>query len=319
MRWAIALAALVVGLTGAAAQSWPARQPIRVIVPLPAGTATDIAARLLFEQVSSQVGQAVVVENRVGAGGTLGTAAVAKAEPDGYTVLFSSATLTVMPATFANLPFNVLTDLAPVSPVASIPTVMVVAPAKGYKSVQDFVAAAKAKPGAMNFASAGVGNSTHFAAERFRLSAGIDAVHIPFKGGPEALTEVMTDRVDFYFCPIPPALSLVREGKLQALATGSARRSSILPDVPTTLEAGYPDSNYEFWVGVFLPGATPPEIVERLHKEIAAALQTPALRGKLNGLGADPMAMTPREFANYIKAEVELNTSLVKAIGLKAN
>jgi tripartite-type tricarboxylate transporter receptor subunit TctC len=315
----IALAALMIGLNGAAAQQWPSRQPIRVIVPLPAGTATDIAARILFEQVSSQVGQAVVVENRVGAGGTLGTAAVAKAEPDGYTVLFSSATLTVMPSTFANLPFNVLTDLVAVSPVASIPTIMVVSPAKGYKSLQDFVAAAKAKPGAMNFASAGVGNSTHFAAERFRLSAGVDAVHIPFKGGPEALTEVMTNRVDFYCCPIPPALSLVREGKLQALATGSARRSSILPEVPTTLEAGYPESNYEFWVGVFLPAATPKEIVERLSREIGAALQNPTVRSKLNGLGADPMAMTPAEFGEYVRKEVEMNAALVKAIGIKAN
>ena len=317
---ALVFAALLAFAGAAQAQSWPTRQPIRAVVPLSAGSATDIVGRLVLEQVSSQIGQSIVVENRVGAGGTLGAAAVAKAEPDGYTILINSSTHTVFPSTFTSLPFNVATDFAAVLPLASIPTVLVVSPAKGYASLRDFVAAAKAHPGAMNFASAGVGNATHFAAERFRLSAGIDAVHIPFKGAPEALTEIMGQRVDFYFSPVPPALALARDGKLKVLAVGSARRSSVLPEVATTLEAGFADSNYEFWVGAFLPAATPREIVERLRREIAAALQAPAVQTRLKEIGADPMPLAPGEtFDDYVRKEIELNGALVKAVGIKAN
>ncbi len=196
---------------------------------------------------------------------------------------------------------------------------MVIAPSRGFKTVQDFVAAAKAKPGAMTYGSGGVGNSTHFAAERFRLSAGFTGVHVPFKGAPEALTEVMTGRVDFYFSPVPPALALIRDGGLQALAVSSARRSSVLRDVPTTVEAGLADSTYEFWVGVFVPSATPRAIVERLYREIRAALDMPAVREKLGTLGADPMPLTPAEFDDYVRREIDDNAALVRAAGIKAN
>lgn len=306
--------------TMAQAQGWPTRQAIRAVVPLTAGSATDIVARIVLEQVSSQIGQAIVVENRVGAAGTIGTGAAAKAEPDGYTILVNSSSHTVFPSTFTSLPFNVARDFAAVLPLASIPTVLVVSPNKGYASLRDFVAAAKARPGSMNFASAGIGNSTHFAAERFRLSAGIDAVHVPFKGAPEALTEIMGERVDFYFSPVPPALSLARDGKLKVLAVGSARRSSVLPDVPTTLESGFPDSNYEFWVGAFLPAATPRDIIERLRREIATALQSPAVQNKFKEIGADPMPLAPGEtFDDYVRREIDLNAALVKAAGIKPN
>jgi tripartite-type tricarboxylate transporter receptor subunit TctC len=317
--------ALVLGLlsvpAGAqtAAESWPARQPIRIVVPLTAGSATDAVARVVFEQVGRQIGQTVVIENRVGAAQTIGTAAVAKAEPDGYTVLVNSSSHTVFPSTFTTLPFSVVRDFAAVTPLANIPTVLVIAPSKGFRSLQDFVEAAKAKPGSMTYGSGGVGNSTHLAAERFRLAAGFTGVHVPFKGAPEALTEVMTGRVDFYFSPVPPALALIRDGKLQALAVSSARRASVLPDVPTTAEAGLADSSYEFWVGVFVPSATPRSIVERLYREIQTALDLPAVRDKLAALGADPMALSPAAFDDYVRREIDANTALVKAAGIKAN
>ncbi len=318
-RCLVVLGALLCVSGAAFAQSWPTRGPIRIIVPLTAGSATDVLARIVFDQVGTQLGQTIVVENRPGAAGTLGTAAVARSEPDGYTLLVNSPSHTVYPSTFTRLPFNVANDFSAIAPLASVPTAFTVSPAKGYKTLPDFDAAAKAKPGSMNFGSGGVGNSTHFAAERFRLATGVNAVHIPFKGAPEALTEVMAGRVDFYFSPLPPTLSLARDGKLQILAVGSRRRSSILAEVPTTIEAGYPNSNYEFWVGAFMPSATPRPIVERLHQEIGKALQAPNVRGKLKDLGADPMPMTPQEFDAYIKTEIELNAQLVKAVGIKAN
>jgi tripartite-type tricarboxylate transporter receptor subunit TctC len=302
-----------------AADAWPTRQPIRVVVPLTAGSATDAVARVVFEQVGRQIGQTVIIENRVGAAQTIGAAMVAKAEGDGYTVLVNSSSHTVFPSTFTSLPFNVVRDFAAVTPLANIPTVMVIAPSKGFKTVQDFVAAAKAKPGAMTYGSGGVGNSTHFAAERFRLSAGFTGVHVPFKGAPEALTEVMTGRVDFYFSPVPPALPLIRDGQLQALGVSSGRRSSVLPDVPTTAESGLADSTYEFWVGVFVPSATPRAIVERLYREIRSALDVPAVRDKLGTLGADPMPLSPAEFDDYVRREIDVNAALVKAAGIKAN
>jgi tripartite-type tricarboxylate transporter receptor subunit TctC len=276
-------------------------------------------ARVVFEQVGRQIGQTIIIENRVGAAQTIGAAVVAKAEPDGYTVLVNSSSHTVFPSTFTSLPFSVTRDFSAVTPLANIPTVMVIAPSKGFKSAQDFVAAAKAQPGSMTYGSGGVGNSTHFAAERFRLAAGFTGVHVPFKGAPEALTEVMTGRVDFYFSPVPPALSLIRDGKLQALAVSSARRSSVLPDVPTTAESGLADSTYEFWVGVFVPSATPRAIVDRLYGEIKSALEMPAVRDKLGTLGADPMPLSPAEFDDYVRREIDANAALVKAAGIKAN
>jgi tripartite-type tricarboxylate transporter receptor subunit TctC len=302
-----------------AADTWPTRQPIRVVVPLTAGSATDAVARVVFEQVGRQIGQTVIIENRVGAAQTIGAAAVAKAEPDGYTVLVNSSSHTVFPSTFSSLPFSVVRDFSAVTPLANIPTVMVIAPSKGFKATQDFVAAAKARPGSMTYGSGGVGNSTHFAAERFRLAAGFTGVHVPFKGAPEALTEVMTGRVDFYFSPVPPALALIRDGRLQALAVSSARRSSVLPDVPTTAESGLADSTYEFWVGVFVPSATPRTIVDRLYGEIRSALEVPAVREKLSALGADPMPLSPAEFDDYVRREIDANAALVKAAGIKAN
>ena len=221
------LAALVLAAlssSAASAQEWPTRT-IRAIVPLTAGSATDIVARTVLEQVSSQLGQSIIVENRPGAGNTTGMAAAARATPDGYTILINSSSHTIVPATYGNLPFDTLTDLVPIIPLGNIPTVLVVSPNKGYKNLADFVAAAKAKPGAMNYSSAGAGNFSHFATEVFRRAAGFEAVHVPNKGAPEALTEVLTERVDFFYSPLILALPFVKEGKLQALAVSGSQRA----------------------------------------------------------------------------------------------
>ena len=242
---------------------------------------------------------------------------MAKAEPDGYTLLATSSAHTVAPFLYPALPYDTARDLAGISPLANLPTVLVVPPSRGFSTLADLVAAAHAKPGSINFGSAAA--STQLNAERFRRSARMDAVHIPFKGAPEALTEVVAGRLDFYFSPIAPALPLVREGKVLALAVGSSRRASILPDVPTTVEAGFPDSDYNFWVGLFVSARTPGALIERLHHATAAALQSPEVRERLPKLGAESMAMTPVEFDALVREELRSNAVLVKAAGMKPN
>ena len=260
-----------------------------MIIPLTAGAATDIMARAVFDQVSQQLGQAIIVENRPGAGNTIGMAAVAQAEGDGYTILANSSTHTVSPATRSKLPFNVLTDLSGVIPLGNMPVVMAVNPKKGYKTLADFVNYARKNPGAINYASAGAGNSSHLNGERFRLAAKFEAVHVPQRGAPEALTEVIAGRLDFYFAPLLNSITFLREGTLQALAVSGSQRASALPDVPTTVEAGYPNSEYNFWAGVFVPAKTPPAIRNKLHAEIVKALKSPVLSDRLKKLGADPI------------------------------
>jgi tripartite-type tricarboxylate transporter receptor subunit TctC len=287
-------------------------------VPFTPGSTTDIIARGVTDRLAVGLGQPVVVENRSGAGGTIGAAVVAKADPDGYTVLVHSSSHTVNPATYESLPFDTLRDFAGVTPLASLPNVLIISPAKNIRSVKELIAAAKAKPGSMNYASAGAGSATHLNAEKFRIQAGIDAVHVPFKGSPEAITEVMTGRVDYYFSPVAPVLSQIKEGKVVALAVGSPKRSSVLPDVPTTAEAGVPGSEYNFWIGMLVPAKTPREIVNRLYQETQKALASAEVKERFAKLGAEPMPMTPEQFDAYIKEELAANTKLVKAAGIKA-
>jgi tripartite-type tricarboxylate transporter receptor subunit TctC len=300
------------------AQGWPTRQPIRVIVPLTPGSAIDIVGRLVFEQVSKQIGQTVVVENRPGASQTIGAGAVAKADPDGYTILVAGSALAVVPSTIANLPFNVETDLTAVAALANVPLVMVVQPAKGYKSIHDFVATAKAKPGSITYGSGGRGDATHLAAERFRLAAGFEGLYVPFRGAPEVLTEVMAGRLDFYMAVMSPAMPLIAGRQLQPLAVASAKRASVLPDVPTTIETGYANSDYEFWVAAFAPAATPRAIVDRLNQEILRAVETPGVRDRLRDMGGSPVAVKAQAFGEQFRREIGINAGLVKAVGLQA-
>src|SRR3954462_10524984 len=322
-RWWLAAAIAVAGLARAWApagaqsstQAWPTK-PIRLIVPLTPGSATDVMSRVVMDQVSAQIGQPVIVENRPGAGNTIGMAAVARSEPDGYTVLAYSSTHTVTPATRSNLGFE-MTDLAPIVPLGNMPVVMVFNPSKGYKKLSDFVAAAKAKPGSVNYASAGAGNSSHLNGERFRLAAGFEAVHLPFKGAPEAMTEVLAGRADFYFAPLVNALPLLKDGQLQALAVSGSARASALPDTPPVAEAGYPTSEYNFWAGVFVPAKTPAAIKEKLYVEIKTALASPNVRDKLKNLGADPLPLTSAQFDAQVRKEIETNTKVAKAANIK--
>jgi tripartite-type tricarboxylate transporter receptor subunit TctC len=302
----------------AAAETWPMK-PIRATVPVGAGSTTDIVPRLVFEQLSIQLGQTIVVENRTGAGGTIGAAFVAKADPDGYTVLVHSNAHTIAPALYPNLNYDPAEDFAAVVPLGTSPNVLVVSPARGFKTVGDLVAAAKAKPGALNFSSVGLGTATHLSAERFRSSAGLDMVHIPFRGGAEAMTEVIAGRVDFFFGPVGIVLPHVRDGKLLALVVNGAKRSAALPDIPTTREAGFADAEFPTWFGLFLPAKTPRAIVDKLHAETIKALQAPKVLEKLSALGVDPMMISPREFDALIRKEIAINAELVKTSGAKSN
>jgi tripartite-type tricarboxylate transporter receptor subunit TctC len=317
-RFLVCLGIVPFLLDVAFAQEWPTR-PIRAIVPQSAGSSLDIVPRTVFEQVSAGLGQPIIVENRVGAGNTIAMAAVARAEPDGYTILANSSTHSLVPVTYGALPFDTFRDLTPIIPLSNTPLVMVVASSKGYKNVAEFVAAAKAKRGAMNYSSGGVGSITHLAMEAFRLAAGFEAVHVPFKGAPEALTEVLAERADFYFSPLPATLSFLKDGKLQALAVSGSHRASALPDVPTIKEAGYPEATYNFWVGLFLPSKTPAPIMDRLYRETAAALQSPVLKERLVRVGADPLPLDQAGFAKLIQDEFVLNSRVAKAAGVKVN
>ncbi len=302
--------------TGAAAQAaWPSK-PIRVIVPFTAGSTTDIIARLVGEGLSTSLGQPVLVDNRGGAGGTIGSALVARAEPDGYTLLVNATTHTVVPSTFRNPPYDALRDFAGVTPFVQVPNVLVISPAKNLRDLGALVAHGRANPGKLNFASAGQGTATHLNAEKFRSQAGFQAVHIPYKGSPEAVTDVMSGAVDYYFSPVAPVLQHVRDGRLLALAVGSARRSSVLPDIPTTSEAGVPNSEFNFWIGMMAPAKTPRDIVARLHREVEKVLAQPEVRERLARLGADAWTMTPEAFDDYLRAEVESNAKVVKDAGL---
>lgn len=299
------------------AQDWPTK-PLRAIIPVGAGSATDIVHRIVLEQMSEQFGQPIVVENRAGAGGTIGTAVVAKAQPDGYTLLAHGAAHTIAPALYKNLSYDPVRDFAAVVPLGSSPSVLVVSPAKGMKRAVDLVAAAKAQPNTLNFSSVGIGTAPHLSAERFLASAGVLAVHVPFKGGAEAMTEVLAGRVDFFFGPVALVLPQIRDGRLAALAVNTSRRSTALPDVPTTGEIGFADAEYPIWFGLFAPAGTPRDVVDRLNREALKALQAPKVRERLVALGVDPMPMSPDQFAAYVSREVSLNAALARKAGLKA-
>jgi len=318
-RWIVAVLACLLGASVASpADEWPSK-PIRVIVPYSAGSASDIIPRTVLAVAEKRLGQPIVIENRAGGGSIIGTAAVARAPADGYTLLSTSSAFTTVPLTVASLSYDPLRDFAAILPFATMTNVLVVSPAKGLKSVDEFVAFARAQAGNVNYVTIGKGSAAHLNSERFRLSARFEAQPVPYKGSPEGLLDVVTGRVDFYFCPLLPALSLIREGKLKALAVSSSQRDPLLPDVPTTVEAGYPDSEYDFWFGLFAPAKTPPAIIARLYQDSAAALQDSGVKAKLANLGVRPWSMTPDQFDAHVRRELERNRALVKAAGIVAD
>jgi tripartite-type tricarboxylate transporter receptor subunit TctC len=311
---ALACCALIAG--AASGQGFP-NKPVKLIVPFTAGSATDILARTVGQKLTEMWGQSVIVDNRPGAGGTIGAAIAAKSPPDGYTLLVNSAAHAYNPWIYPGLSFDTVKDFVDVAPLAGQPNVLVVAPTTGYKNVADLIAAAKAKPGVLNVGSAGTGSGTHINAEKFRLAAGIDVVHIPYKGTPEALTDTMTGRITYFFSPISAALPNIREGKLVALGVSTARRSSVLPKVPTIAESGLPGFDYNLWVGLFAPAGTPADIVDKIARDVGTAIATPELKERLAALGAEAMPMTPAEFTKFVGAEIEESGKVIKAAGIK--
>jgi tripartite-type tricarboxylate transporter receptor subunit TctC len=283
------LSVLGVGLptTEIRAETWPTK-PLRAIAPIGAGSVSDIVPRVVFEQLAKQLGHNIVVENRPGAGMTLGSNLAAKATPDGHTLLVTSSAHAIAPALHANLGYQPARDFAAVIPLGVSPFVLVVPPTRQFRTVRELVAAAKAKPGAFNFSSPGVATASHLSAERFRFSAGVQAVHVPFKGGVEAMTEVMAGRIDFFFVVIGAAVQNIRGGKLTALAVNGAERSAALPEVPTIHEAGFTDAEYPTWFGLFVPAKTSRQIVNHLHRETLKALEEPKIREKLLTLVLNP-------------------------------
>ena len=315
------LAASLLGLTsGVRSQGaeWPRAGPIKLVVPFTAGSGTDVIARLVAEKLSGPLAAQLVIENKPGAGGTLGAAQVAKAPADGYTLLIHSSGHLVNPSLYPKLSYDTLRDFDGVTPLASLPNVLVVSPSKGYKDLADLVARCKAKPDAFTYASAGNGSATHMNAEQFRVAAGIKALHVPYRGTPEALTETIAGRIDWFFAPLVSALPLIKDGKLQALAVGTTARSPVLPGVPSITEtAGLKDAAYQFWVGLFVTAKTPKAIVDRLHDETVKVLASADVRERLEKLGAAPMPMAQAAFEKFLDSETAAATRLVQSAGIK--
>jgi tripartite-type tricarboxylate transporter receptor subunit TctC len=317
MKRIVIVALAVFAMGQALAQGYP-NKPIKFVVPFSAGSATDIIARTVGEAMSKSMGQPILIDNKLGAGGTIAAGMVAKSDPDGYTIFIPSSGHVLNPSLYPNLGYDTLKDLSGVTTLAAVPNVLVVNPAKGWKTQADLIAAVKANPAKFNYASAGIGSGTHMNAEIFRLQSGIDALHVPYKGTPDAMTNVIGGSNDWFFAPLAAALPLIKDGKLQALSVSTKSRASTLPDVPTSIEAGLPASDYTLWVGMIVPSATPAAIVKKLHEEALKALATPELKDRLAKLGAEPFTMSSDAFNAYIKSEIDVAARIVKAANLKA-
>jgi tripartite-type tricarboxylate transporter receptor subunit TctC len=300
----------------AAAETWP-DQPIHIVVPFTPGSATDVVTRIVAAEMAKSLGQPVIVDNRPGAGGTIGAGQVARAEPSGYTLLGNSSAHTVNPAIYPDMTFDTRVDLRAVTLLAQQPNILVAAPSKGWKTAADFARAAAAEPGKLTYATAGTGSGTHMNAEKFRLSAQIGVVHVPYRGTPEALRDTMNGETDLCFCPIVAALPMIKQGRVVALANGSPRRSSVLPDLATTEEQGFPDSGYTFWIGLFVPAGTPRTVIDRLNAEAKRALESPEVRERLQGLGTDPSPTTSQELERIVRWEIRDNIELAKRAAIR--
>jgi tripartite-type tricarboxylate transporter receptor subunit TctC len=307
---------LAVFAGSAFAQAYPTK-PVRMIIAFTPGSSTDIIGRAVAAKLQEIWGQPVVAENRTGAGGSIGSAAVLREPPDGYTLLANSSAHVANQSIYATLPYDTLKDFANIAPLAGGPNVLIVAPSTGWKNLGDFIAAAKAKPGQLNFSSAGIGSGTHFNLEKLKLMAGIDVAHVPYKGTPEAIADTIAGRVCCYWAPINAALPHVGGGKALALAVSSAQRSSLLANVPTVAEQGVPGFDYTLWVGLWGQAAMPAEIVSKINADVNRALASPDLADRLTKLGTLPMKMSSSEFTQFVRKEVEDTAKVLKAAGIK--
>jgi tripartite-type tricarboxylate transporter receptor subunit TctC len=300
----------------AQAQQFPTKT-VRFVSGVSPGSASDTMARILADKLQQQWGQSVIVENRLGAGGLVGAKYVSQSDPDGHTIMMYASAFTV--STLLSPDVLNPKDMQAVATVATIPTVLIAQPEK-YKTIKDFVGAAKANPGKLVCSDAGIGSATHMAFERFRFSAGIEqVVNVHTKGVGEAITEVLSGRADCYFALVFQAKKMADAGKVVALATSSPKRSALMPDVPTLEEHGFQNASYNFWVGALVPSKTPRAVVERLHKDITALVESPEVSGQIRKLGCDPLPMSVREFENMINKELAENAALIKKAGIKAN
>jgi tripartite-type tricarboxylate transporter receptor subunit TctC len=312
----LAAALLPLCVLPAQAQTYPTK-PVRLIVAFTPGSSTDIIGRAVAAKLQEMWGQTVVVENRAGAGGSIGSAAVLREAADGYTLLANSSAHVANPSIYKTLPYDTLKDFANIAPLAGGPNVLIVAPSTGWKNLGDFLSAAKAKPGALNFSSAGVGSGTHFNLEKLKLMTGIDVVHVAYKGTPEAIGDTIAGRVCCYWAPINAALPHVNGGKAVALAVSSAQRSSLLANVPTVAEQGVPGFDYTLWVGLWGQAAIPAELVNKINADVNKALASPDLADRLTKLGTLPMKMTSAQFTQFVRSEVEDTAKVLKAAGIK--
>ena len=307
---------LAAACAGAMAQDYPSR-PIRIVVGFSAGSTTDILARTVGQKMNEAWGQPVLVDNRPSAGGVVASSALANAAPDGYTLLVVSAGHAASAAMFSKLPYDTLKDFAGVSRIANVPSILVVSPALGVKTVKELVARAKSQPGQLNFSSPGVGSANHLAGELFKTLSGIDAAHVPYKGIPEAMAAVVSGSVQFNFSPVLNVLPLSRDGRLLALASSTGKRSAALPDLPTLAEAGVPGYVFDPWFGMLAPAKTPKALLARLSGEIARIVELPDVKERMRALGADPAPTTPEDFDAYIRVEVAKFQKIVKDAGIK--
>jgi tripartite-type tricarboxylate transporter receptor subunit TctC len=313
----ITVAAFVI--SPAIAETWPTR-PIRFIVPFAPGGGGDVVGRIIGQRMSEQLGKPLIIDNRAGGGGTLGCELAAKAAPDGYTLLLGNVgPIAVGPALYPKLAYDPVRDFAPVTMIASFPNLLVANPGLPFKTVPELVAYAKSRPGTLNFASAGAGTSTHLAGELFKSVAGIDVVHVPYKGGAAAMTDIIAGQVAYYFGTMPSSMPLAKAGKLRALAVTSLTRSPAAPEVPTIAESGYPKFETAAWYGLMFPTGTPREIVARTNAATMSVLALSDIRERLVHEGSEPMGSTPAQFSAYIKAEIAKWSGVVKAANLKAD
>lgn len=312
------LAVFPVASAAAQVADFPNR-PIRVLVGFSVGSTVDVSARVIAAKLVESWKHQVVVDNRPGAGGIIAAQTAAKAIPDGYTLLSVSAAHAIAPAIHSQLPYDTLKDFVGITTTVITPAVLVVSPGLGVKSVRDLLALAKAKPGHLNFASAGVGSATHFSAELFKSTAGINVVHVPFKGIPEAITETVTGRVQYFLSPLTIAIPMIKEGRLLALGVTTAKRSAAIPEVPTIAEAGVPGYQWDTWFGMLAPAKTPRPIVEKLNREITRILDLPDVRKHWVALGAQSAPITAGQFDKLIAEQIKTFTQLARDAGVKAN
>ena len=315
-RWVFAFVSVFFCIQNLAAQGYPSK-PVRLIVSFTAGSSTDIVARIVMQKVSEYWGQPAVIENRAGAGGSIGSNVVASAAPDGYTLLVNSSAHAVNPAIYAKLPYDTLKDFVDIVPLTVQPNVLVVNASAPFRSLMDLVNAAKAKPGSINFGHAGVGSGTHLNTERFIAAASIQVTQVPFKGTPEVIAALLSDSVHCYWSPISAGMSAIKGGKLRALAVSSAKRNPTLPELPTTGEAGVQGADSPLWFGVWAPAGTPADAVQRISADVRRALADPGVKEKLLNLGNDSMDMSPAEFAKFVREEIDAYQRVIRAAGIK--